>query len=93
MEKATCSPHDIREKVFATLSDINPGGRNERGESILFTDGRYAGHRFRVGGLQAVWMLNEDRIVVLNNTGRPIREFTMAELLDATSSQEERKAG
>ena len=85
-------PHEVREQVFSLLSTLNPQPDCSRGETILFHNDKYCGHRFRLGEFRADWVLNENRVIVFNATGRPVRNLLIEQLFQVQEQSAERKA-
>lgn len=85
-------PHAVREQVFSLLATLNPQPDCFRSETLLFHENKYCGHRFGLGEFRAVWDLKENRIIVFNRTGRPLRNLTVEQLFQAQERLAERKA-
>jgi len=52
----------IRQLVQQTFSKLGTDASSEARETILIRDGHYCGRRFRRGGLEAVWFIEENQI-------------------------------
>jgi len=85
-------PHAVREQVFSLLATLNPKPDRFQSETILFHENKYCGHRFALGEFRAVWLLKENRVIIFNGTGRPLRNLTVEQLFQAQQQPAERKA-
>lgn len=71
---ATGLLHDLLEKTFGELGATGPMIR-----TILLRDRHFVGHKFRCGGVQAVWLADEDEIAFYDEGGVLVKTVRLEE--------------
>ena len=74
-------PSEMRPLVYQLLAKMTRDHDATGIEFLLIANERYLGHRYRYAGFTADWIISQDRILIRNRTGRPMRDLSVDELL------------
>ncbi|HUY88683.1 MAG TPA: hypothetical protein VMV10_08110 [Pirellulales bacterium] len=62
----------IRQRVIEAIEERELGSTTLIGETVLVRGGYYAGRRFVFEEVEAVWLIDSDRICLFANNGEPL---------------------
>lgn len=60
---------EVRQRVVQAIEERGLGASTLIGETVLVRGGYYAGRRFVFEDLEAVWLIDSDRIALVANDG------------------------
>jgi hypothetical protein len=71
----------IRQLIRSAFSELGATPPVEMSENILIRDETYCGRRFRSGGYQAIWFIEEDEIKIYAQGGAVLRVMSASRAL------------